>query len=262
MSQAGGRTIQVNSSQLTLPRQTADPTAAWYAELAAITPSEPTYDGLVLSPKKVAVIVETSSELLQDSAPNLDASLRNTMAQTIAQEIDRAALVGSGTGSEPQGIKDQTGVGKITPSANGDAPSYDLWLDGMELLRTANTTGSLSSIAHPRVMTDLAKLRDAQSQYLMPPPAYSEWQTLTASKLPINETQGTATDASTVFMGAFDQFLFAVGMGLEILTSRVANGGVNYFTQDAVGFRAIVRIDFGLERPASFVEAPGIVAGP
>src|SRR3954454_9568677 len=64
-------TVQTSRSSLTVPRITADPSAAWVAEGGTITPSDPAADPLVATPRKLASLVVTSNETITDSEPSV-----------------------------------------------------------------------------------------------------------------------------------------------------------------------------------------------
>ncbi|MPY86111.1 MAG: phage major capsid protein, partial [Actinophytocola sp.] len=121
VNRLGARTVPMTSKTLKVPRITADPTAAWLAEGATITPNDGAMDNdVTMTAKRLSAIVKFSDELDEDSDPELAGEvLANSLARAFALELDRAALRGSGTGAEPLGVRNQSGVQILDLGANG-----------------------------------------------------------------------------------------------------------------------------------------------
>src|SRR5262249_704197 len=58
---SGIRVIRTMRDVLHVPHITADPTAAWTAEAAAITPSDPNYADVPATPRKLATLTQISN---------------------------------------------------------------------------------------------------------------------------------------------------------------------------------------------------------
>jgi len=78
-----------------ITKVTAGTTAYWVAETAAITESAPAYGQITLTAKKVASLVQASSEVLEDNNVDLANHLVDQMAQDLALAIDGTVLTGS-----------------------------------------------------------------------------------------------------------------------------------------------------------------------
>ena len=89
---------------ISIPRATADPTAAWLSENGSNTESDPTFDQVNLSPTRVGGHVEISRRLLKQATPDIEAWVRNAIMRQVRLAIDAAAINGSGTSNEPEGI--------------------------------------------------------------------------------------------------------------------------------------------------------------
>ena len=88
----------------------------------------------------------------------------------MAVELDRAALLGSGTPPEPRGVLNQSGITSTSHGANGAAiANYDFWLDAIGAVRAAGFEPN-AHIQAPRSSTSLSKLKEATTNaYLAPP---------------------------------------------------------------------------------------------
>lgn len=100
---------------VTIPRMTAGNTAYWLAdESTQITESQPTIGQVSLSPKNVAALTELSHQLMQQSSPDAESLVMNSIARDIALAVDVGVLRGSGGSGQPQGIVGTSGVGSVT----------------------------------------------------------------------------------------------------------------------------------------------------
>jgi HK97 family phage major capsid protein len=99
----------INSTEYRIPIVAADPTAAWVAEGAEITPSDPTLQELVVTPPKVAGLTIISRELANDSNPAAAQVVGDGLARDIARRIDQAAFAGLGAPA-PAGLTTLSGV--------------------------------------------------------------------------------------------------------------------------------------------------------
>ena len=77
---------------------------------------------------------------------------------------------------------------------------------------------------------------------------------LVTTAVPINQTQGSRSVASTVLTGDFSKMLIGVRRGLEI--TRLDQ---RYAEFDQVAFRATLRVDVAVENPVHFAKLIGII---
>lgn len=81
----------------TMPRRTGGISYGWYGEGGTISGSTPTYDNVGLFAKKLAALVVTSNELLEDAAISIADELAAEFAQAFAEAEDLAGFVGDGS---------------------------------------------------------------------------------------------------------------------------------------------------------------------
>src|SRR3546814_20342110 len=94
-----------------------------------------------------------TAEIAQDS-PNFGAQLMAVMHRSLAQEIDRVGLIGSGESNEPQGIYGATGIGTTaTVGLLGRSEPIVTGLRGMMVSKAVLARGETKWImsAHPWV---------------------------------------------------------------------------------------------------------------
>ena len=213
-----------------------------------------TFGSVVFNPKTLAVIVTASRELVEDSL-NLQQAITMSLSKSFASELDRVALIGAGSGSEPKGCSKFTGVGSVSMGTNGAAiANYDPFVQALGTLRTANAADPSAVIMHPRTDQAVNLLKDSQNRPLERPEAIANLPFLVTSKLSITETQGSASTASRAIMGDFSELIVGVRhvVGIELLREKFAD---NY----QYGFLCSLRADIAVAHAASFCNIVGII---
>jgi HK97 family phage major capsid protein len=103
---AGARVVPMGAS-LIFDRQASAGTAYYGQENTAITPTEQTTDQVVLSEKKLTALTAVSNDLIRNASVSAEEFVRDDLLQIMAIREDLAFLRGSGTASEPLGIRNQ-----------------------------------------------------------------------------------------------------------------------------------------------------------
>ncbi len=256
---AGAQTMPIpNGGGLRIVRVDSDPTPSWRAEAATIALSTGTLGAILIQPQSLAARVEISNELLAD-APNASQMIDNSLSQALALELDRVALYGSGTGNQPLGLRGMAGVAEEKLGVNdGAAPTdYDGILDTLLKVRLANFEPT-AIVASPRTYAKLGKLVTgitSDKTKLTAPAEFTALPRLASNQVSITETQGTSTDASTLFVGDWSNLVFAVRQQITIEASRVSDDS---FARNMTQIRAIMRADVAVLRPAAFGRLIGI----
>lgn len=96
---------------LLVPRIATSAEAAWPGETGTATASEPVLAQISASPKHIAGYCEISKQLLEQSPAIAERMVGAHLVALIANEIDKAALSGTGT-SQPLGIVNTVGITK------------------------------------------------------------------------------------------------------------------------------------------------------
>jgi HK97 family phage major capsid protein len=234
---AGAQTIPMPTSELDLVKVQADPTVTWTGENASIETSQPVFGRLRFVARKVACIVPVSQELLEDAA-NAASEIERLLSIAVAQELDRVAMLGDGTGGEPTGILYTPGISTVTTSGSPTPTlDYDLLLQALQAIEDAN--GDANGYAlNPRNKRILDALKDLYGAYLQPPVSLRDLPRYTSTKLPND----------TAFFGDFRQVMVGMRVGAQIQTSPYAGTA---FEKDQVLIRVRMRCDVQLAHPAA-----------
>jgi HK97 family phage major capsid protein len=253
--QAGAVTVPMDSETLAIARATGDPAVAWRNENAAVAETDPTYDRVTFTARTLAGGVKMSRELAQDSI-NIGAMVQQQLAAEMARKLDLAALFGSGTAPEPRGIANTVGINSISMGTNGAViASYDRLLDAIYELTLNNIPAPFASVMHPRTQLALQKLKETSTAApLAMPPWVASTPAFITTSAPINETQGTATNASSILFGNYSMCLIGMRQQVEIriFDQTFADNGQLYV-------QAWMRADVQLAQPKAFTKLVGII---
>ncbi len=247
--QAGARTIPLTSGKNSIAKLASDPVPAWRAENALVAESDPTFAGVALNPKTLAVLVRVSRELLEDSI-NIEGELPRVLAAALAVELDRVALFGSGAGNEPRGVVNVVGIGAI--AHNAALSSYLPLVRARTQIRSAKAEDVSAFVLSTRDEGKLGELVDSTGQPLRAPPAIENVPMLGTTSVPTN--QGVGTNESVIVAGEFSRLLIGVRseIRIEVLRERFADT-LQY------GFLAHLRADIAVEQPGAFSKITGIL---
>ncbi len=144
---AGAVTIPMDSATLSFARAKADPAVAWKVELNPIVPADPGLEGVILTAHTLVGMTIISVEVAEDAIGG-EQVIADMLGKALALELDRVALVGSGTPPEPKGV---LGAQDVQTTAH-DKPfaDYGVLSDAIAKLWTANSEPN-GIIWHPNV---------------------------------------------------------------------------------------------------------------
>lgn len=247
--EAGALTVPMQSSTLRFARLLTDPTAAWKVENDLITASDATFEPVELTARTLAARVIMSVELADDS-PTIGNTIERALSAALAGELDRAALLGSGTPPEPQGLIGTDGVTSLDVTAGFPDVRYDDFSRAVQLIRMANGEPNVV-IYGPDVAGELERLRTDDGDIIEAPQSFKDLRKLTTSRL-----------AGTAAIGQWNEFVIGMRQELRIEASRQANDEDGKgFSSYSVLVRATLRADFAVLKPSHFVILTDIAAG-
>lgn len=246
--QAGARTVPLDTNSVAVAKLLTDPVPTWRAENGAVNESDPTFSQVVFEPKSLAVMTKISLELMQDSV-NIATELPRILAAALALELDRVALLGTGSAPEPRGIANVSGIG--TTALGGAFANYAPLLTARTGILTRNGGMPGAVIMNPRDEGALSGWTDSTGQPLNQPRALDGMKFLTTTSIPTNG--GTGTDESTMFVGDFTKLLIGMrqDIRIEILRER-------YMDSMQYALVAHMRADVAVEHAAAFHTITGV----
>ncbi|WP_160122435.1 phage major capsid protein [Rhodovarius lipocyclicus] len=252
----GATVLSGLTGNVTIPRRKGSVTAGWVAENTALTASDPQFESIGLSPKHAGAIMEWSRNMTQQSSPDVEALARNDMAQVLAETLDGAAINGSGSGAQPRGILNTSGIGSVALGTNGGALTLDAVSDLMGQLDDANASGT-GFLTNTKVVRAARKLKDGQDRpyglsvvFQGSPPAVS-------NNVPSNLTKGTGTGLSPLIYGNWSDLLIGMWSELDILVNPYESTA---YAKGNVQIRAMLTCDIAVRHPQSFAAITDIIA--
>jgi len=257
----GATSIPMESNTLDLARVTSDPVAGWKAENESAEFSEMTFGRYRMTARTLVALIRMSVELVED-ATNLSGIVENAIAQSLAIELDRAALFGSGVGSEPLGLFNVEGTNEISLGDNGGAlDSLVIFFQARQPILEANGEDmGCGVIMAPRTQIEIESLKDTTGQAIVPPPAWTNMRRFSTNQIGVDMEHGTAENASCCFVGDFREMLIGMRTALSIELSRQAgDASGSAFKELQVWLRAYLRADILVARPSWFTIIKGII---
>lgn len=218
-----------------IPKLVAGATVAWQAtEQATATASTPNLDQVSLSPKQAIARVNYTRRLLAQSAPSVEAMVRNDLMASFATAIDLAAIAGSGASGQPTGILSMTGVGSVAVGTNGGALAWSHVVDLEKEVAVDNADmGTLGYLTNPKVRGAAKQTEKATgtAQFIMGSGRMADgfdelngYRAGITTQVPSNLTKGTGTALSALIFGNFADLMIGMWGGLDLVVDPYTGG--------------------------------------
>lgn len=122
-------------------RETGDVAFAWETENSDVNETTPTLDSIDLSPKRVGGYVDVSVQFLKQNIFIVEPWLRSKLENRYALTVDDAVIDGAGTGNEPTGIFNYSGVNVLSlgSGASTNNMTYPALLSMIRSVKTAKS---------------------------------------------------------------------------------------------------------------------------
>ena len=249
--------IPMTRDSLRMVTSTSGVTMYWPGESGQITESTPGVGAVNLIAKKMAGIVASSSELLEDATESVMAFMQTLFAESIAEEEDNQLF--TGTGNPFTGLLVDASVNVVTMASTmdtfGEIAAADL-LDLNDALTTGQAKGA-AYFLHKNILTYIRKLTSSTYGPIWDHPAgtipgkiwgdpYYE-----AAKLPAKAD--TAVSTKFVVYGNLKHVVLGDRAEMTVKMATEATIGSNkLFEQDMVGIRVTERIGMDNSAPTAF----------
>ena len=217
--QAGARMLNGLSGDVKIPKKTAAASAAWIAtEGNAASESEMTVGSVSMTPKTLGAFTDITRQLMIQSSLDVEALVRDDLAQAIALAIDLGALAGSGSSGQPTGIKNTSGINTVD---FGTAPDLvPTWAQVVELetkVREDNALGNGGAYISNATMYGALKAVEKASntaQFVVGPDGrMNGYNTIVSNQVASGD----------LYFGDFSQLLIGMFGGLDIVVDPYTN---------------------------------------
>jgi len=238
LDQAGATVLTGLTGNVAIPRQSGAATAYWVAESGAPTESQQTVDQVSLTPKTVAAYTDYSRRLMIQSSIDVENMVRTDLASVLALKIDLAGLYGTGSNSEPLGLKFTTGIG--TENFAAAAPTFEEVVALESDVATANALlGSPVYLMNAAMRGGLKTTKkDAGSgMFVMEGNEVNGYRGVLSNQVA----------AGDLWFGNFADLIIGYFSGLDIMVDPYSNS-----TSGTVRVVAMQDVDIAVRHPESF----------
>lgn len=262
---AGARTFPMPAGQIRHAKQIAPATATYTAENAQIPASEPQFDKLDQSFKKLTGLVPIGNSLLRHSGLAMAQTVRDDLLKVMARREDLAFIRGDGSANTPRGIRNWLLAGNWIAAMDAGIAANAAAAEAALRTVVSRVEDADVNMTNPgwimraSAKNFLANLRDALGNKLFPSIEANGqllgWPIHVTSQIPNN--LGTDGDETEIYFGEFSEAMIGDSMELSIGVSDVAgyHDGTNWisaFQNDLTLMRAISEHDFALEHDVAF----------
>ncbi|MGI3782287.1 MAG: phage major capsid protein [Janthinobacterium lividum] len=245
--------VPVDNSSLRVPVVTADPTAAWTAEGAEITPSDGTVAEVDITFSALKGLTIITSELAEDSSPAAAQVVGDGLVRDLRRQVDLAFFSAATTApaNTPAGLGTLpvTGGNKINVLAGGTITTLDAFSDAVLNAESFYVNpADLTFVAAPATLGALLKLKEATgSARPLIAPDVTQPSRRTVGGVPIVSSPAVA--AGVVWCIPRPRVIVGMRKDAELKIDASA-----YFSSDRVGIRVVLRLGWGFVHNAAITK--------
>jgi HK97 family phage major capsid protein len=239
--QAGARMLTGLSGDVKIPKKTAASTAGWIStEGGAASESEMTVGTVSMVPRNLGAFTDLTRQLMLQSSLDVEALIRDDLAQALALAIDKAGLEGTGSSGQPTGILSTSGVNTVTAFAAAVPTFAEVVTLETALAEDNALMGNLAYILPASMYGGLKTKEKATgtAQFVVEP-----GNTINGYRA-IVSNQATA---GNLYFGNFSDLLIGMWAGLDILVDPYTSS-----TSGTVRIVALQTVDVAVRHAVSF----------
>jgi len=256
----GARVLAGLQGNIAFPRLASGSTFSWVAENPGsdLADSDAVFEQVTLSPKTGQSTTAFSRELLAQGSVDIEMLVRDDLTLAAAVGLDAAAINGSGTSNQPEGILNVTGIGSVAGGANGATPDWADIVDLESAVAVDNADiGTLGYLTNTAVRGVLKQTEKASGT------AQFVWETMAggmgmgemngyiagcSNNVPSNLTKGTASGVcSAIIFGNWNDLLIGEWGAIEIITDPYSKK-----KQGMIEVTSHLMADIAVRHPESF----------
>ncbi len=230
--------LPMSSWKRQIPKQLTNLQVGWVAENGIKGITNPTFGQIEQTAKVLATVIKCTDELIRDSAINLTQFLSELVAEAMALEIERVALVGSVSGSDPfNGILNTVGAKSVDMA--GSTVNFDDIANLIFSLNEAEAKDGVIVLSRAG-LNKLMKLKDSHGNYIWCPPSLGNpatiWNTpyVVSSQIPNVVTSASVLsggEQTIAFFGRFNKNLLISPR--EDMTVKVSQDAASWNSSDS-----------------------------
>jgi HK97 family phage major capsid protein len=261
VKELGARTVSGLRDNVSFPKQSGKASGSWVGENPGsdVSDSNLTLGSVLTSPKTYQSSSSYSRQLLAQAVFDVDALVRQDLAQDMALAIDSVAIQGTGSSNQPTGIINTSGVQSyvmIADSGNGGTPSWDDIILMAQALEDVNADqlGDGAWLTTPAIKSRLKRTSRLSNTIALPcwmdDDTVDGYDARSSNQVPKTLTKGTSgATLSAVIFGVFNTMVIGMwGSGFELVVDpyRLKKQGMIELT-------TFVLTDIAIRYPQAFV---------
>lgn len=254
----GARILTGLKGPVNFPKQTGAGTLYWTGENsgADVTQSNITFGTVTITPKTCQAQGALSRQLILESTPDVEAMVRNDLAEIHALGWDQSALHGTGSNNQPTGIYALSGVNAV---AMGGVPTFGKLVDMVTATALYNALlGSTGWATNPAMAGKLMQTLDFPTSAAGRPiwsGKHTEGVLAGYDAIASNQVKanlGSGQDEIGILFGNWADLLIGMWGALELLVDPYTLAG-----QGLLKITSFQMIDIAARRGESFSKATG-----
>ena len=209
-----------------LPRQENSLVGQWVNEDEAPAETTLTFGKLGLTPKTVAGYMSWSRQAALQALPTMEDLLRRELNDQLGLALDKAAVAGIGSATEPRGILNTTGIGSVSGGVNGGAPTWANIVDLESMVENANAHGDgMGYLTNTKVRGKLKKTEKfagSNGETIWGSDGrLNGYRTAVSNQVPSNLTKGTADgNCSAIIFGNWRELVIGMWGYIDIIVDQ------------------------------------------
>ena len=238
LAQTGSTILTGLTGNISIPRQGSQQTSYWVGEGSNVTESDMTIEQVNMTPRTIGAMTDISRKLLIQSSLDVESLVRSSLASSVALEIDRAALYGVGSASEPLGLHNVTGI--ATENVGNNDPSFADVVNMESDISVANAlTGSLAYVTRANIAGAMkVKTKDSGSGRFVNEDGVVNGYPLYVSN---------QVESGDIWYGNWSELILGYWSGLDLQVDPYTGGA-----SGNVRVRVLQDVDVAVKHPASF----------
>ena len=253
-SRLGITMIPASGADISIPRQISSAATTWVDEAGGTGESSLATDNVTMTPHTVRTRSDITRRMLKQGDPAVDMLVQRDLLAAIGTAVDAAALAGSGTGPEPEGILGASGVGSVTYDATSGLTERASLVQLTDDVASANVRMTapgfvFRSSVRARYMT--LPIDPGSGRFLFDEGQEQDegrvigMRAVVSNNLPGN--LGAGTNETPILFGNWSDLLMATWGTIDLLVDDVTLGD-----SGGLVMRAFYDVDVALRHPESF----------
>jgi HK97 family phage major capsid protein len=199
--------------------------AAWGTEIHTAAETNVITSKITMAPNRLAAFTEIYKQLMVQTPENIEQKVIGDILRAVAQEVERAAINGSGNTNQPRGILNTSGIGSTVGGTDGLAPTWAHIVDLETKVDIANALmGNLAYLTNAKVkgLLKTTKLDDGSGLFVWPQNGseLNGYKVAVSNLVPSTLTKGSGTGVgvcSAIVFGDWSELMIGQWGGLDLI---------------------------------------------